>query len=81
MVWVPSGRAINPYSKTNWEGTGVTPDIDVPADQALKVAHIDAMKKVLEKVTDPERQRAIKNAIETTQKELDEITKSAKPKP
>ena len=81
MVWVPSGRAINPYSKTNWEGTGVKPDIDVPADQALKVAHIEAMKKVLEKVTDSDRQRAIKNAIETTQKELDEITKSAKPKP
>src|SRR5262249_36093703 len=30
-IWVPSGRAINPITKTNWEGTGVTPDIDVPA--------------------------------------------------
>src|SRR6516162_7458125 len=27
-VWVPTGRAINPVSKTNWEGTGVKPDID-----------------------------------------------------
>jgi hypothetical protein len=79
-VWVPSGRAINPYSKTNWEGTGVKPDIDVPADHALKVAHIDAMKKVLETVTAPERQRAIKQAIETAQKELDDM-KAAKAKP
>jgi hypothetical protein len=79
-VWVPSGRAINPYSKTNWEGTGVAPDIDVPADQAFKVAHIEAMKKLLEGVTAPERQRALKEAIETVQKELDEM-KAGKAKP
>jgi C-terminal processing protease CtpA/Prc len=79
-VWVPSGRAINPISKTNWEGTGVKPDIDVPADHALKVAHIEALNKVLEKITDAERQRAIKELIETTQKELDDL-KAGKPKP
>ncbi|HEU4456182.1 MAG TPA: S41 family peptidase, partial [Longimicrobium sp.] len=26
-VFVPSGRAINPVSNTNWEGTGVRPDV------------------------------------------------------
>jgi C-terminal processing protease CtpA/Prc len=80
-VWVPSGRAINPISKTNWEGTGVTPDIDVPADQALKVAHIDAMNKVLSSVKQPERQNAIKNAIEIAQKELDELKQNQMRKP
>ena len=34
-VFVPTGRAINPITKTNWEGTGVRPDIAVPADSAL----------------------------------------------
>lgn len=80
-IWVPSGRAINPISKTNWEGTGVTPDVDVPADQALKVAHIAAMNKVLAKVTMPERQNAIKRAIESTQKELDEMKQAPKKNP
>jgi retinol-binding protein 3 len=37
-VFVPSGRAINPITKTNWEGTGVLPDIAVPADSALGAA-------------------------------------------
>ena len=37
-VWVPSGRAINPVTKTNWEGTGVVPDVAVPADKALERA-------------------------------------------
>jgi hypothetical protein len=80
-IWVPSGRAINPITKTNWEGTGVTPDIDVPSDQALKVAHLSAMNKVLAKVREPERQAAIKRAIDTVQKELDEMKQGPKRNP
>ena len=38
MIGVPFARAINPISKTNWEGTGVEPDIKVPASEALDVA-------------------------------------------
>jgi len=38
VIGVPFARAINPYSKTNWEGTGVTPDIRVPAAEALATA-------------------------------------------
>jgi hypothetical protein len=32
---VPNGRAINPITKTNWEGVGVEPDVKVPAAEAL----------------------------------------------
>ena len=37
-AFVPTGRAINPISGTNWEGRGVAPDIAVPAPQALEAA-------------------------------------------
>jgi hypothetical protein len=37
-VFIPSGRAINPITGTNWEGTGVTPDVAVPAGDALETA-------------------------------------------
>jgi hypothetical protein len=37
-IGVPFARAINPYSKTNWEGTGVAPDVKVPAADALTTA-------------------------------------------
>jgi hypothetical protein len=30
---------------TNWEGVGVEPDVKVPADNALKVAHVIALEK------------------------------------
>ena len=46
-VWVPTGRAINPISKTNWEGTGVQPHIEVPAQEALAEAKIKAIEKLL----------------------------------
>lgn len=45
MVFVPSGRAINPITKTNWEGTGVRPDIAVPSDSALAAALADVRNK------------------------------------
>lgn len=38
LISVPYARPINPITKTDWEGTGVAPDVSVPAAQALDVA-------------------------------------------
>ena len=38
MMGVPFARAINPITRTNWEGVGVEPDIKVPAADALATA-------------------------------------------
>jgi C-terminal processing protease CtpA/Prc len=38
MIGVPFARAINPISKTNWEGIGVEPDVKVAAADALATA-------------------------------------------
>ena len=43
-AFIPTGRAINPITKTNWEHTGVKPDIAVPAADALKTAHAAALR-------------------------------------
>jgi hypothetical protein len=45
MIGVPFARAINPISKTNWEGTGVEPDVKVSAVEAIEVAKKLAAKK------------------------------------
>lgn len=37
-VAVPFAEPVNPISKRNWEGTGVTPDVSVKADLALNTA-------------------------------------------
>jgi retinol-binding protein 3 len=52
LAFIPFGRAVNPITGTNWEGTGVAPDIQVPADKALETAHLDALKKLQLKAKD-----------------------------
>jgi hypothetical protein len=37
-VEVPFARSINPVTKTDWEGTGVVPDVETTADDALNRA-------------------------------------------
>jgi hypothetical protein len=49
MIGVPFARAINPISKTNWEGTGVEPDVKVPAADALATAQKLAAEKLVSK--------------------------------
>ena len=46
MIGVPYARAINPISKTNWEGTGVEPDVKVVAADALTTAQKLAAEKL-----------------------------------
>jgi hypothetical protein len=58
-VRLPFGRAVNPISGTNWEGTGVEPDVKVPAADALDVAHSRALAVVAEKATDPEHKASV----------------------
>jgi C-terminal processing protease CtpA/Prc/sugar lactone lactonase YvrE len=77
-VFVSTGRAVNPITKTNWEGTGVTPDVAVPKEQALKNAYIMALNKSLEKIPYEYIKAGMKEIINQTQKELDEIKKEPK---
>jgi C-terminal processing protease CtpA/Prc len=76
-AFVPTGRAINPISKTNWEGTGVEPDVKVPKEQALKVAYLAALKKSLDTIKDENVKKGVRELVDGTQKELDEL-KAAK---
>lgn len=45
-ISVPSGRPINPITKTNWEGVGVKPDLEVAAPGALPAAQRLALQNL-----------------------------------
>jgi len=49
---LPFGRAINPITGSNWEGTGVTPHIETPAGQALDIAQFEILKALSAAATD-----------------------------
>ena len=72
-VFIPVGRAINPITKTNWEGTGVEPDIKTPKEQALKTAYLMALNKSLSNIKDEQVKNGVKGLIDQTQKELDDM--------
>jgi len=46
-IGIPFARSVNPVTGTNWQGTGVVPDVAVPADQALDVAYARALEHVV----------------------------------
>jgi C-terminal processing protease CtpA/Prc len=46
MVGVPFAKSLDPVTKTNWEGTGVAPDVSVVADDALETAEKLAKEKI-----------------------------------
>jgi C-terminal processing protease CtpA/Prc len=63
LVWVPTGRAVNPISKTNWEGTGVAPDIAVEKDKALEKARTVALEKMMSAAPDAEAKARLQWAL------------------
>jgi len=67
---IPAGRAISPITKTNWEGTGVTPDIKTSADASLGVAHLHALRSLVEKETDPQWKRTLQQLAEDLSKSV-----------
>jgi len=77
VVSVPVARPIHPLTGTNWEGTGVTPDIEVPADQALDRAYLDALEKLAVKETDESRKREIEWLFPTVQARLNPVKLTA----
>ena len=46
-IAIPFARSVNPVTGTNWQGTGVVPDIAVPEAEAYDVAYRQALRHVL----------------------------------
>ncbi len=57
------GRAVNPITGTNWEGTGIEPHIAVPQEEALDAARLDVMKTMRERTGDERLGRGLDFAI------------------
>lgn len=71
LVWLPNGRAVNPITKTNWEGTGIEPHIKVDRDKALDKAHALALEKLLEKTEDESRKFSLQWGLDGLKARLD----------
>jgi hypothetical protein len=63
VAMVPFARSVNPVTRTNWEGTGVHPDVQVAAADALAAAHRLALQALLPTATDGFRRDDIAEAL------------------
>lgn len=62
-IFIPTGRAINPITNTNWEGVGVKPEVQTDADKAMEAASEVAIKKLLQS-DNKEIAARVKNDVE-----------------
>lgn len=73
IINVPKGRAINPITKTNWEGVGVEPHIKVSQDKALATAQIKALEKLTEQATEKSDKSVYEWYLESLKAELNPV--------
>jgi retinol-binding protein 3 len=76
-AFIPTGRAVNPVSGGNWEGTGVEPDVNVGAEDALKVAYGAALEKVAARATRPEDKAQAEWYLAANRAQLQPVTLDA----
>jgi hypothetical protein len=77
-ISVPTGKAINPISQTNWEGTGITPHVEVPEKDALNKAHLLAIDSLAKKTGGEEQLQAYKWLSERLNAKMNPVTVDAK---
>jgi len=56
-AFIPNRHGKNVVTGTNWEGTGVPVDIASPAEDALRIARIEALRKLQQKTAAPLQQK------------------------
>lgn len=68
VVNIPTARAINPVTHTNWEHVGVKPDIEVPAAQAQQAAYVAILKTLADKAGNPRQAKRLRELVAMAEK-------------
>jgi hypothetical protein len=63
-AFVATGRAVNPITRTNWEGVGVKPDVSAPPHEALRAAHVRAIEALQAKPRNEPHRALLGRALE-----------------
>ncbi|GGG14043.1 interphotoreceptor retinoid-binding protein [Pontibacter amylolyticus] len=70
---IPVARSINAITQTNWEGTGVLPDVKVEADKALLKAQELALNELLLSSTDAQDRTPLEWELQYVKSELQPV--------
>jgi len=72
-ITIPFGRAVNPITNTNWEGTGIEPNVKTTKAEAKETAYLLALEKLSEKEQDEKIKYGIDWAIAGLKAKLNPI--------
>lgn len=72
-AFIPRGRSVSPITGSNWEGTGIRPDLPVPADHALQTAYVAALETVVAGLSDGERKALVGERLAEERRKLEEM--------
>jgi C-terminal processing protease CtpA/Prc len=61
---IPISKAVNPISKTNWEGVGVQPDVVIDSETAFEFAYQMALETLKPKATNPYQLKEINEQLQ-----------------
>lgn len=68
VINIPTARAINPVTTTNWEHTGVRPDIVVPAADAKQTAYVTILHSLVASAPDARRAARLEQLLALAKK-------------
>jgi C-terminal processing protease CtpA/Prc len=71
-MFMPTGQAINPVTNSNWDGTGVVPDVKVPMEVALDTAHLMALNQLLEAGAEGTLRREMEETLPLVERSLNQ---------
>jgi retinol-binding protein 3 len=60
---IPTGRAINPITGSNWEVTGIVPDLPASGEESLDLAYLTVLQSLLAAVENREERDTLERLI------------------
>ncbi len=73
IVRVPFGRAVNPITETNWEGTGIDPHVKTTKAMAMDMAYMMALDSLMKKEENEDIKNGLKWAYEGLKAKLEPV--------
>jgi hypothetical protein len=73
LVRVPFGRAVNPITETNWEGTGIEPHVKTSKAEAMDVAYKMALDSLMKTEENEDIQNSLKWASQGLEAKLNPV--------
>lgn len=73
IIRIPFGRAVNPITETNWEGTGVEPHVKIPRAEAFDMAYMMALDSLMKSEENENIMEALKWAHQGLKVKLEPV--------